>query len=171
MTAVLWAPRLKTSYAIRRSWVSITGSSRERGHASTRLVGAQGAGPSSFIRRSTLAQKWCKPSGRPSNRVSATRLPRGCALLSPALSPWSACDGKAAIPASFEALSPRTAGSRSSFALTPRAVRGGDKSSFPARGALVWDEIGLFEADTLEERLAKEWEDRLSSGTPSTPAL
>lgn len=33
-------------------------------------------------------------------------------------------------------------------------------------GALVWDEIGLFEADTLEERLAKEWEERLSSGDP-----
>lgn len=33
-------------------------------------------------------------------------------------------------------------------------------------GMLVWDEIGLFEAHTLEERLAREWEDRLSSGDP-----
>lgn len=33
-------------------------------------------------------------------------------------------------------------------------------------GALVWDDVGLYEADTLEERLAREWEERLSSGRP-----
>jgi hypothetical protein len=33
-------------------------------------------------------------------------------------------------------------------------------------GALVWDDVGLYEADTLEERLAREWEERLASGRP-----
>ncbi|MBO2520983.1 MAG: hypothetical protein LOD85_08520 [Clostridia bacterium] len=33
-------------------------------------------------------------------------------------------------------------------------------------GEMVWDDIGLFEADSLEQRLAREWEERLSRGEP-----
>ena len=33
-------------------------------------------------------------------------------------------------------------------------------------GALVWDDVGLYEAASLEERLAREWEERLSAGEP-----
>lgn len=33
-------------------------------------------------------------------------------------------------------------------------------------GEMVWDDVGLFEADSLEERLAREWEERLAAGEP-----
>lgn len=33
-------------------------------------------------------------------------------------------------------------------------------------GEMVWDDVGLFEADSLEARLAREWEQRLSKGEP-----
>ena len=33
-------------------------------------------------------------------------------------------------------------------------------------GEMVWDDVALYEADSLEERLAREWEERLSAGEP-----
>src|SRR5690606_34477440 len=69
-------------------------------------------------------------------------------------------------PRVFRGLDPEAGWTRIEFRFTAPHDEGWRQLVLSGSGGLVWDDVGLYEADTLEARLAATWEERLSSGEP-----
>lgn len=69
-------------------------------------------------------------------------------------------------PRVFRGVEPEDGWVKIEFRFDAPARQGWRQVVLAGSGALVWDDVGLYEAETLEARLAREWEERLSSGEP-----
>ena len=69
-------------------------------------------------------------------------------------------------PRVFRGLDPEAGWTRIEFRFTAPDDDGWRQVVLSGSGGLIWDDVGLYEADTLEARLAKTWEERLASGEP-----
>jgi len=69
-------------------------------------------------------------------------------------------------PRVFRGLDPDSGWSRIEFRFTAPEGDGWRQLVLSGTGGLIWDDVGLYEADTVEARLAASWEDRLASGEP-----
>lgn len=69
-------------------------------------------------------------------------------------------------PRVFRGLDPESGWTRIEFRFTAPRDEGWRQLVLSGAGGLIWDDVGLYEADTLEARLAAAWEELLASGEP-----
>ena len=69
-------------------------------------------------------------------------------------------------PRVFRGVSPKDGWSKIEFRFVAPSVDGWRQVVLSGAGGLIWDDVNLYEAQSLEERLAETWEERLTGGAP-----